>query len=362
MKIYTLTETKTQLSFSPNEVSTFVSHGLAHKAMIEKVYNHMKECGEEVSMDELDNPNGYEFNGLSVGYDYARDDNALALWEIFETELSLRDTIIGTIIAQVHLDYVVPERFDDTLYAMLNEYKDNTLFGMVSESDFINEHLIGEQMYEHALAELGGKTNSCYNEAILNYLDGDGDDRFVDTRCREFQFSELPEEVEKAMTAHQRWFLGMLCLCDGNKTMINHVREDIDSKQPSGDKIFGIERKKDFVSQYESQFCANHRKFCSKLSDEQYYELMEKIINHKFEFGHSENFYYQMVHIYEEMTYVIYKVIRNYGINDLLEDYGDTIKLKDFDGEIGWRIVFEGDPYEIAQAIDGIKATYDNLF
>jgi len=362
MIIYTLTITETQKSFSPMEVHTFVSHEQAHKAMIQKFHDKLKEFHMDIPIEELDNPNGYENGELAVGYDYARDDESMTLYEIFETEISLRDIIIGTIITQVHLDYVVPQRFDDTLYAMLNEYKDNTLFGMVSESDFINEHLIGEQLYEHALAELGGKTNSCYTEKILNYLDGDGSTKFLEERCCEFQFSELPENVEKAMTAHQRWFLGMLCLCDGNQTMINLVREDIDSKQPLGDKIFALDRKREFVAENKGQLCENHRELCSELSDEQYYEMMANILNHKYEFGCGENFYKQMLHIYEEMTYVVYKVIKCYGINDLLKDYGDVIKLNDTEGEIGWCVVFEGDPYEIATAIDSIKVTYDNLF
>lgn len=359
MIIYTLTETYTQHSFSPKEVFTFVSHEEAHKTMIDHIHAYLTSVGFEVTKEELDDPNGYENGEVCVGYDYAKDDAGVVLWEIFQTEISMRETIIGNLMAYIRETYKTPARFNDVLYRLINEYKDEDLNAIASESDFVQEHIIGEALYENAVAELGGKDGEYYYGKILEYLNES--DQFINVRCTMFNYWDLPIEEEK-LENWQRWFIGMLTICDGNKTMINLVREDIDDRQPKGDKIFALEKKKEFFAEYKSQFCENHRELCSNLSDEQYYELMDKIINHKFEFGHSDNFYKQMVHIYEEMTYVVYKVIRHYGINDLLNEYGENIKLKDGDGEIGWYIVFEGDPYEIAQAIDDLKSTYDNLF
>lgn len=359
MKIYTLTITETQKSFSPMEAHTFVSHEQAHKTMIEKIHEHLQKCNLEIPIEVLNSPNGYEDGGLCIGYNYARDDESMVLLEIFQTELSLREAIIGNIMGYIRETYKTPARFDDILYRLINEYKDEDLNAIASESDFVQEHIIGEALYQNAIAELGGKNGDYYYGKILEYLNES--DQFINVRCTMFEYWDLPIEEEK-LEKWQRWFIGMLAICDGNQTLIKLVRDDIDSNQPSGDKIFALDNKKEFFAEYKSQFCENHRELCSNLSDEQYYELMEKIINHKFEFGHSDNFYKQMVHIYEEMTYVVYKVIRYYGINDLLNEYGENIKLKDGDGEIGWYIVFEGDPYEIAQAIDGLKCSYDNLF
>ena len=153
----------------------------------------------------------------------------------------------------------------------------------------------------------------------------------------------------------------MLCICDGNQTMINLVREDIDDRQPLGDKIFVIERKRTIVENGKCQLCKDHRKLCSELSDEQYFEIMANILTKNFSFGYGDCFYKQMVHIYEEMTYVVFKVIKNYGIDVLFKEYGDKIQLKD-DEKIGWYVVFNGDPYEIAEMVDELKNTYDNLF
>lgn len=359
MKIYTLTITETQKSFSPMEVHTFVSHEQAHKTMIEKIHEHLQKCNLEIPIEVLDGPNGYEDGGICIGYDYAKDDESMVLLEIFQTELSLREAIIGNIMAYIRETYKTPARFDDVLYRLINEYKDEDLNAIASESDFVQEHVIGEALYQNAVAELGGKNGEYYLGKILEYLNES--DQFIDVRCGSFGFWDLPIEEEN-LEKWQRWFIGMLCICDGNQTMINLVREDIDDRQPLGDKIFALDRKREFVTENKGQLCNKHRELCSELSDEQYYEMMVNVLNHKYKFGHGENFYNQMVHIYEEMTYVVYKIIKHYGIDDLLKEYGNFIKLNDFEGEIGWCVVFEGDPYEVAQMIDDLKNTYDNLF
>ena len=358
MKIYTLTITETQKSFSPMEVLTFVSHEQAHKTMIQKVHDKLKEFNMDIPIEELDSPNGYEDGGLAVGFDYARDDESMVLWEIFESELSMRETIIGNIMAYIRDKYKTPKRFDDVLYRLINEYSDKDLNAIASEEDFVEEHIIGEALYQNALAELGGKNGDYYYGKILEYLNES--DQFVDVRCGNFEFWDLPIEEEN-LEGWQRWFIGMLCICDGYQTMINLVREDIDDRQPLGDKIFVIERKKEIVSNAQLQLCPNHRQLCSELSDEQYYEVMANILTKNFNFGYGENFYKQMVHIYEEMTYVVFKIIKNYGIDVLFKEYGDKIQLKD-DEKIGWYVVFNGDPYEIASMVDELTNTYDNLF
>ena len=358
MKIYTLTITETQKSFSPMEVHTFVSHEQAHKAMIQKFHDKLKEFNMDIPIEELDAPTGYEDGSLCIGYDYAKDDESMTLYEIFETELSMRETIIGNIMAYIHDKYKTPKRFDDILYRLINEYKDEDLNAIASEQDFVDEHIIGEALYQNAVAELGGKNGEYYLGKILEYLNES--DQFLNVRCETFGFIDLPID-EEDLESWQRWFIGMLCICDGNQTMINLVREDIDDRQPLGDKIFVIERKREIVSNGRIQLCKNHRQLCSKLSDEQYYEVMANILTKNFKFGYGEDFYKQMVHIYEEMTYVIFKVIKNYGIDVLLNEYPEQIEIRDSE-EIGWYIVLSGDPYETASMVDNLKDSYNNLF
>ena len=359
MIIYTLTETYTQHSFSPKEVFTFVSHEEAHKTMIDHIHTYLTSVGFEVTKEELNNPNGYENGEVCVGYDYAKDDAGVVLWEIFKTEISMRETIIGNLMAYIRETYKTPARFDDVLYRLINEYKDEDLNAIASESDFVEEHIIGEALYENAVAELGGKNGEYYYGKILEYLNES--DQFINVRCTMFNYWDLPIEEEK-LENWQRWFIGMLTICDGNKTMINLVREDIDDKQPKGDKIFELDTKKEFVESHSNVLPQNHRNLCSKWTDEQYYEIMHYILNYKFNFGYGENYYKQMVHLYEEMKYVIFKIIQNYGIDVLLDTYyGTLIDIKDTP-EVGWYIYFVGDPYENASMVDDLQEKYKNLF
>ena len=266
MRIYTLTKTDTQKSFSPIEVNTFVSHEEAHNTMIKQVFEYLQKCNFGVTMEELNSENGYEEGEVCVGYEYASIGTSTMLWEIFATEISLREVIIGNILSYIRETYKTPTRFDDILYKLANEYKDEDLNSIKDMSDFVQEHIIGEALYQNALAELGGKnTDSAYGK-ILEYLNES--DQFINVRCTMFNYWDLPIEEEK-LEKWQRWFIGMLTICDGNKTMINLVREDIDDNQPKGEKIF--------TDEYKDMLCENHRAKSSKLSNEAYSAFVKQI-------------------------------------------------------------------------------------
>ena len=320
----------------------------------------LKEDWWEKEDGKLNKPRQELLDELNAdGVLVTRGEKGMVLLEIFQTELSLREAIIGNIMGYIRETYKTPARFDDILYRLINEYKDEDLNAIASESDFVQEHIIGEALYQNALAELGGKNGEYYYGKILEYLNES--DQFINVRCTMFNYWDLPVEEEK-LENWQRWFIGMLTICDGNKTMINLVREDIDDKQPKGDKIFELETKKEYVEKNSNALVPNHRKLCSKWTDEQYYEIMHYVLFYKFSFGHGEDFHKQMVHLYEEMKYVLFKIIKTYGI-DVLTDtyYGTLIDIKDTP-EVGWYIYFVGDPYEIASMIDDLKETYKNLF
>ena len=268
MRIYTLTKTDTQKGFSPIEVNTFVSHEEAHNTMIKQVFEYLQKCNFGVTMEELNSENGYEEGEVCVGYEYASIGTSTMLWEIFATEISLREVIIGNILSYIRETYKTPARFDDILYKLANEYKDEDLNSIKDMGDFVQEHIIGEALYQNALAELGGKnTDSAYGK-ILEYLNES--DQFIGVRCTMFNYWDMPIEEEK-LEKWQRWFIGMLTICDGNQTMINLVREDIDDNQPKGDKIF--------TDEYKDMLCENHRAKSSQLSDEQYWLFVRQICN-----------------------------------------------------------------------------------
>lgn len=349
MKIYTLTFTDTQKSFSPWEVKSFASKSLANIEMLEQI---SEKTG--ISIETL--AEGYNKNGLCVGYDFATDSNAQLHWEIFETELSWRETIIGNLITLVHDYYVVPKRFDDTLYDLISEYSDNQLNAITSEKDFIEENLIGEALYQNACAAIGGKNDEKTYAAIIDYLNSD------DFRKKEIpEFWELSKNENEILENQscQRWFLFMLIICSHEmETFTNDVRIAIDENRPQNDKLFATERRKFFLEQYKYTFCPKHRELCSKLTDEQYFSIMEKYISHVWHFvGNKENLNVVIEQFYEEAKYYVWCFIKKYGIDDLLDDWGviDICQLSDN----SWDFEFVEEAHEVAKYVENLKKNYN---
>lgn len=355
MKIWVLTFTDTRESFSPKSVRTFVSHELATKVMHEEIAKDLGRSYEDVS-----NPNGFEDGQVSVGYDYARDDSNMHIWEIFENEISLRDTIIGNLIAVMHEKYFIPNRFDNTLYRLINEYSDCQLFGIASESEFISQNVIGEAIYQNALAELGGKTDEKSYGIILDFLNGN---TFIDDCCKNLQFQEyeldsIPlENFERGNI----WLIGMLALCDGWETIIENVQKDIDDKKPFKDKVF-IATEENFAEKYKDALCKNHRELCSRLNDEQYYQLMVYNFNYTYKFSDTSDLRDVVNNFYAECKYALFKIIRHYGIDVIMNEFNWCIEISKPNKDAYWDFEFIGNPYEVADCIETLKARYDNLF
>lgn len=357
MRIYTLTKTDTQKSFSPIEVNTFVSHEEAHNTMIKQVFEYLQECNFGATMDELNSENGYEEGEVCVGYDYASIGTSTMLWEIFVTEISLREVIIGNILSYIREEYKTPARFDNILYKLVNEYKDEDLNSIKNMGDFVQEHIIGEALYQNALAELGGKnTDSAYGK-ILEYLNES--DQFINVRCTMFNYLDLPIEEEK-LEMWQRWFIGMLTICDGNQTMINLVREDIDNNQPNNDKIFQKELAEKKVGQYKYKLPNNFRELCASLDDGQYIDMLKEIATHEFQFGDNLNDLRVVArNFYENARYYLYTIIRKYGWDAIWVDY-DFFDMEFEDGK--WVIWMDESIEEVANEIERMKIQYSNLF
>lgn len=357
MRIYTLTKTDTQKSFSPIEVNTFVSHEEAHNTMIKQVFEHLQKCNFGVTMEELNSENGYEEGEVCVGYDYANIGTSTMLWEIFVTEISLREVIIGNILSYIRETYKTPARFDDILYRLINEYKDEDLNAIASEGDFVEEHVIGEALYQNALAQLGGKnTDSAYGK-ILEYLNES--DQFINVRCTMFNYWDLPIEEEK-LEKWQRWFIGMLTICDGNQTMINLVREDIDDNQPKNDKIFQKELAEKKVEQYKDKLPKNFRELCASLDDDQYLDMLKEITTHEFQFGDNlDDLRVVARNFYEGARYFLYNIIMKHGCDAIWADY-DCFDLEFEDDK--WVIWLDESIEEVANEIERMKIQYSDIF
>lgn len=347
MKVYTLTITDTQEGFSPKEVKTFVSKELANAEML-------KQVSEKSGIPIENLVKGYDQDGWCVGYDYARDYDNYIYWEIFESEISLRETIIGNLIAFIHEKYVVPARFDDTLYHLINEYSDTQLLSIASDTEFIQENVIGEALYQNVCAAIGGKNDEKTYCAITDYLDSEC---FTNKEIPEFW--ELSERDLKTLKADsgKRWFLFMLMICsDEWESFTNDIRIAIDEERPQNDKLFETERRKSFVEQYKYVFCPNHRELCSKLTDEQYFSIMEKNIAYTWKFGGDKtDLRVAISQFFEEARYIIWNFIKKYGIDDLLDGKGAIIDIYQCSDNT-WDFTFIADCEEIANYVENLKS------
>jgi len=217
MKVYTLTKTDTQQSFSPIKVNTFLTMVQAKKAMFNDVTT---DCGNQIFEEGL-------YNGLDgevvVACDYAR--YQFTLWEIFETEISDKELIINNFINDSHEVLAFPSIYDAVIHDMLNEYNNETLRDK-SFNDLYGNIFVGECLYQHALENLGGKPDEKSTSIIFDYLDY----KFSEKECAKY--------VTELDFLENKWLVGMLMLCKGNKDIINDVRQSIDNSQPIDGKIF----------------------------------------------------------------------------------------------------------------------------
>ena len=272
MRIYTLTKTYTQESFSPMEVKTFVSKEKAHNEMIKQVFDYLQKFNYGATMEELSSEYGYENGDVCVGYDYASIGTSTMLWEIFVTEISAKDALIAIFVEGMHKQYVLPKRVDETIYRLANEYTKEKLMSAIADfNGFKNDCFIGEALYENAIAQLGGKTDEQSYQAIANYLDND----FVTKEMANplyFDYSDIHYDVPK-MDSHNKWLLGMLLLAGGQESIVHNVRVSVNE---INDDVFADELAPEI---YKDMLCPDHRAKSSKLNDHEYCKFVKQICN-----------------------------------------------------------------------------------
>ena len=350
MKIYNLIYIDTQEGFTPKDVKSFATEELAVKEMLKDISENYN-----IPMEELEK--GYEDVDWCIGYNYAHNYTDQCYWEIMPSELSTRESTIATIIEKIHKEYVIPNRYDGTLYKLINEFKDNEL--ELEFQDFLDDYFIGVALYENALAELGGKTDEDSTCAIYDFIDGYGLENMTDIKKLVNQeFWELSKDEREKLDCypHLRWLLAMIIICSGEEdTFLNAVRTEIDKNRPIGKKIFEEERIANFKKEYKNLICPNHRELCSTLTDEQYYSIMLGGFERVWHFGgNNENLNDLIKYFYEEANYTIWKYILKYGIDELLDTYSYVIEIEEIaDGN--WNFVLVGDPFEVANCVETLK-------
>lgn len=357
MKIYVYTLTKGQIGFTPSEVCTFISEEEAINHMAESISSLCNIALDRIKMMSTNNVPLTYYNGdVEIHKTYASDAHQEYYWSIRETEISAKDAIIGRVIEFLHKEYTFPASFDSIIYKLAFEYSEETL-SKTNVEDFINEHLIGEALYENALAQLGGKTDEVSTSNIIKYLN----EGFVLNECAN-QVPTYCEFGKEKPTNHNKWFVGMLMICQGNYDIIKSVRIAVDSMMGSNYKIFAKERLNDVLKLHSIDLPQNHRELCSHLSDEDYIGLVRMIFNHNYKFDNSNNQDLRIVakNFFEEVKYVLYRVIRYYGYDELFKTYEHIMTLKSYNGE--YEIAFYEDMLVIADMIEELKSKYDNLF
>ena len=270
MKIYTLVVIDTQKSFSPIAATSFPTNEKAHNAMIDDVKKALTACGwDEQVMKDIDSPNGYEYGDVCVGYDYASIGYQY-YWDIMATELNTKDVLLSLFVSEMHKQYVLPKRVDETIYRLANEYTDEKLMSAIADfNGFKNDCFIGEALYENAIAQLGGKTDEQSYKVITDYLDTN----FVTNEMANplyFDYSDTHYDVPK-MDSHNKWLLGMLLLAGGNESIVHNVRVSVNE---INDEVFADELAPEI---YKDMLCPDHRAKSSTLNDHEYCEFVKQI-------------------------------------------------------------------------------------
>lgn len=360
MEIYTLTFTDTEKGLTPEKVETFFSLELAQYAMKKDICDITGIT--MINISDVENEE-YEYEWLEIGCDYAtiKSGNYM-FWEIYCTEISDNAFLISEILRKWHMNYHFPNEFDNVVVKMLEKRSYDSLVRISKENSYEDiEHSVMEELYQNALVSLGGRTDGNSYEVIHDYLDSimlerNMDYSFMETILNGYGISP---DYYGVILGYDRWFLGMLILCDGNKEFVKEIRNGIDNRQPSNFKIFEKERKEEIKEKYGE----SHRSKCSKLTDEQYQSLMYNIENFEnFEYDTTKadknDFRTRLDLFYLDAKFKIYDFIKKYGTDEILNCGDWVMELTNYGESQGWDIEF-GTAYDVAYYIEELKKKYN---
>lgn len=341
MKIYTLAFSH---SYSTDRVNTFTSETECFNAMVKDVE---KTLGVHIDMNFLkENLKSGEcyVNDILFGSTYVQDGTKSNCWEMFTTEIS--DIQFGRAMIVNAFFKLFPncKDFENVVINMVNEYSDDFITKSLINNDvneFIINNIIGECLYQHAAAELGGKTDEKSTATIFEYFNGY---KFLQVFNTTFNLRNT-DWADQDPIAHENWIYAMLTLCDGEKDAVKAIRQDIDLTYHTN--IFFD------LGEYKDKMCENHREKSSLLSDEEYNDIMFQIFTCYNKNGKCERYFENRVdELWKTMIKEIYKIILAEGYDYFYENFCEIIGINHSFLTNRYELVIEGAFYDVAYCLD----------
>lgn len=341
MKIYTLAFSH---SYSTDRVDTFTSQTECFNAMVKDVE---KTLGCNIDMNflkaQLKRGECY-INGVLFGTTYAQDGTKSNCWEMFTTEIS--DIQFGRAMIVNAFFKLFPncKDFENVVINMVNEYSDDFITKSLINNDvneFIINNIIGECLYQHAAAELGGKTDEKSTATIFEYFNGY---KFLQVFNNTFNLRKT-DWVDQDPIANENWIYAMLTLCDGEKDAVKAIRQDIDLTNHT-DIFFDL-------SKYKDMMCESHREKSSVLSDDEYNDIMRQICTYDKEISKFSRYYEKRVdELWNDMIERMYKIILAEGYDYFYEHFCEVIGINYRCDTKRYELDIEGTLYDVAYCID----------
>ena len=334
MELYILTFVNTAVEFDCSDAKPFASLESAQNEMKHRIQNFKDEFKDSFVM--IDSSNWYSI--ISLG-------GNRAYFNIIREELSDRSIAIHKLTRFVVCVYGCDCFGENLLNKFLDECREDDIIKYVVNgddqdiTDFFNEHIIGECLYENSAEKLGGKVDAV--DAIFEFLNG-------------ADFMPICKNNNPYYTAPASlWIIGMCEICKGNENIINETRKAIDKDRR--DKIFFD------YEEAKKQLCKNHMELSDKLSYSDYMSVCEQICGTPLDVN--ENSCCDMVEkLYIEFYKRVYAIAKKKGINILLENFPSVFEVRtDFpvnfhsDGVRHTQLVIVADAFEAANAIDTLE-------
>lgn len=200
--MYVLTRTSAVNGMQPDDVNVFLNFKDAQARML-------KDASDVYRSDDL--YIGYDDDDITVGesHVYLRYGDPV-YWKIYESDVELDNILTEAVAQEIFEMYNLPSDCSESV----RKLSANCSCKWQDVGDFIQERVIGEELYEGAVASLGGKTDSQSTGVIFSYIN------------------------QKLGENNSNWMASMLKLYSGDNRMVKMVREDIDRDRPAEDKIF----------------------------------------------------------------------------------------------------------------------------
>ena len=201
--------------------------------------------------------------------------------------------------------------FDDVVDKLLSEYSNEDIEAIHNDQHAFSELFVGQSLYQHALQNLGGKSDEVSTNLMKEYID----------EC-------MADDFERIYGIGD-WITIMLMLCRGDEDKLRCVRKYIDdyafTYHYKHQSLFPKEKLAELTK--DNPLPSNHRELCSKLTDEQYYDMMFGIYKDmQFTPIYPETMNGQLQKLWDKCDDILYRVVWGYGTDEIMDKYPE-IKL-----------------------------------